>query len=37
MEHAVKDMSRVYRRAIAEGLRLYINNRLVDPSTPHIR
>ena len=34
VEHAVKDMSRVYRRAIAEGLRLYINNRLVDPFDP---
>jgi Histidine kinase-, DNA gyrase B-, and HSP90-like ATPase len=34
VEHAVKDMSRVYRRAIADGLRLYVNNRLVAPFDP---
>jgi len=34
VEHAVKEMSRVYRRAIAQGLRLYINNRLVEAFDP---
>lgn len=34
VEHAVKEMSRVYRRAIANGLRLYINNRQVDAFDP---
>jgi len=33
-EHAVKEMSRVYRRAIAEGLRLYVNNRIVEAFDP---
>src|SRR5262249_23050416 len=28
-DHAVKEMARVYRRAIATGLRLYVNNRPV--------
>jgi hypothetical protein len=45
VDHAVKEMSRVYRRMIARGLRLYINNRRVDafdptysmPSARHIR
>lgn len=34
-EHCVKEMARVYRRQIAKGLRIYINNRLtqaVDPT-----
>lgn len=34
VEHAVKEMSRVYRRAIASGLRLYINNRRVEAFDP---
>lgn len=33
-EHAVKEMSRVYRRAISDGLRLYVNNRLVEAFDP---
>jgi len=35
VEHCVKEMARVYRRHIAKGLRIYINNRLtqaVDPT-----
>lgn len=34
VEHAVKEMSRVYRRAIADGLKLYVNNRLVEAFDP---
>jgi hypothetical protein len=34
VDHAVKEMARVYRRAIAGGLRLYINNRLVEAFDP---
>lgn len=34
VEHAVKEMSRVYRRAIAGGLRLYVNNRIVEAFDP---
>lgn len=34
VEHAVKEMSRVYRRMIAQGLRLYVNNRLVEAFDP---
>ncbi|MGD9509632.1 MAG: ATP-binding protein, partial [Geminicoccaceae bacterium] len=34
VEHAVRDMSRVYRREIAKGLRLYVNNRLVEAFDP---
>jgi hypothetical protein len=33
-EHAVKEMSRVYRRAISESLRLYVNNRRVEAFDP---
>jgi hypothetical protein len=33
-EHAVKEMSRIYRRAISEGLRLYVNNRQVEAFDP---
>jgi hypothetical protein len=33
-EHAVKEMSRVYRRAISEGLALYVNNRRVESFDP---
>ena len=34
VDHAVKEMSRIYRRHIAKGLRLYINNRLVEAFDP---
>jgi Histidine kinase-, DNA gyrase B-, and HSP90-like ATPase len=34
VDHAVKEMARVYRRAIARGLRLYVNNRSVEPFDP---
>lgn len=33
-EHAVKEMSRVYRVAISKGLRLFINNRRVEAFDP---
>lgn len=33
-EHAVKEMSRVYRRAISDGLQLYVNNRRVEAFDP---
>jgi hypothetical protein len=33
-EHAVKEMSRVYRRAISAGLQLYVNNRRVEAFDP---
>jgi hypothetical protein len=35
VEHCMKEMARVYRRQIAKGLRIYINNRItqaVDPT-----
>jgi Histidine kinase-, DNA gyrase B-, and HSP90-like ATPase len=34
VDHAVKEMARVYRRAIANGLRLYVNNRMVEAFDP---
>ncbi len=34
VDHAIKEMARVYRRAIANGLKLYVNNRLVEASDP---
>ncbi len=34
VDHAVREMSRVYRRQIAGGLRLYINNRVVEAFDP---
>jgi Histidine kinase-, DNA gyrase B-, and HSP90-like ATPase len=34
VEHAVKEMARVYRRAIERGLRIYVNNRRVEASDP---
>jgi hypothetical protein len=34
VEHAMKEMSRVYRRQIAGGLKLYVNNRLVEAFDP---
>jgi hypothetical protein len=33
-EHATKDVARIYRRQLGEGLRLYINNRRVEPFDP---
>jgi len=34
VDHAIKEMARVYRRAIAKGLRLYVNNRLIEAFDP---
>jgi hypothetical protein len=34
VDHAVKEMSRVYRRAINGGLRLYVNNRVIEAFDP---
>ena len=34
VEHAVKEMSRVYRRSISAGLRLFVNNRPVEAFDP---
>lgn len=34
VEHAMKEMARVYRRQIAGGLKLFINNRVVDAFDP---
>ncbi|MGE5739357.1 MAG: ATP-binding protein, partial [Betaproteobacteria bacterium] len=34
VDDAVKEMARVYRRAIAKGLRLFVNNRLVEAFDP---
>jgi hypothetical protein len=34
VDHAVKEMARVYRRAIAKGLKLYVNNRIVEAFDP---
>jgi Histidine kinase-, DNA gyrase B-, and HSP90-like ATPase len=33
-EHAVSEMARIYRRSISNGLRLFVNNRLVEASDP---
>ena len=33
-EHAIKEMSRVYRRFLAKDTKLYVNNRLVEPFDP---
>ncbi len=33
-DHAIKEMGRVYRRFIAQGKRLYVNNRLVEAFDP---
>jgi hypothetical protein len=33
-EHAIKEMGRVYRRFIDRGLRLFVNNRLVEAFDP---
>ncbi len=45
VDHATKEMARIYRRQIADGLKLYVNNRRVElfdptysmPSARHIR
>jgi hypothetical protein len=34
VDHAVKEMARVYRRAIASGVKLYVNNRPVEAFDP---
>jgi hypothetical protein len=34
VDHAVKEMARVYRRALGAGLRLYVNNRSVEAVDP---
>jgi Histidine kinase-, DNA gyrase B-, and HSP90-like ATPase len=34
VEHATKELARVYRRQLAGGLQLYVNNRLVEPVDP---
>ena len=34
VDHAVKEMARVYRKKLDEGLRLFVNNRLVEPFDP---
>jgi hypothetical protein len=34
VDHAVKEMARIYRRAIAKGLKLYVNNRIVEAFDP---
>lgn len=34
VEHCVKEMARVYRRQIARGLRIYVNNRITQPVDP---
>ncbi len=34
VDHAVKEMARVYRRFIANGVKLYVNNRLVEAFDP---
>ena len=33
-DHATKEMARIYRRFIAKGLRLFVNNRLVEAFDP---
>ncbi len=34
VDHAVKEMARVYRKMISEGLHLYVNNRVVEAIDP---
>src|SRR5205809_656627 len=34
VDHAVKEMARVYRRSIGSGLKLYVNNRRVEAFDP---
>jgi hypothetical protein len=33
-DHATKEMARVYRRALGAGLRLFVNNRMLQPFDP---
>lgn len=33
-DHATRDMARIYRRMIAKGLKLYVNNRRIEPFDP---
>jgi hypothetical protein len=33
-ESAAREMSRIYRRMIAEGLKLYVNNKVLEPFDP---
>lgn len=33
-DHATRDMARIYRRMIAKGVKLYVNNRRIDPFDP---
>ena len=33
-EQAAREMSRVYRKSIGEGLKLYVNNKLLEPFDP---
>jgi Histidine kinase-, DNA gyrase B-, and HSP90-like ATPase len=33
-DHATKEMARVYRRALGGGLRLFVNNRILEPFDP---
>jgi Histidine kinase-, DNA gyrase B-, and HSP90-like ATPase len=35
VDHATKHMARIYRRHLARGLRLFVNNRRVDPFDPN--
>jgi hypothetical protein len=34
VEHATKEMARIYRRQTAAGLQLYVNNRRIEPFDP---
>jgi Histidine kinase-, DNA gyrase B-, and HSP90-like ATPase len=34
VDHATKEMARIYRRQIAAGLKLYVNNRRIEPFDP---
>ena len=34
VDHAVKEMARVYRRHIADGVKIYVNNRLLEAFDP---
>lgn len=33
-EHSIKEMSRIYRRFLATGTKIFVNNRLVEPFDP---
>lgn len=34
VDHATKEMARIYRRAISRGLKLFVNNRILDAVDP---